>query len=116
MTKKRILVAESILDRILFFIERFGDNYLDIVETSAGANSYLSETVYDFIFLGGDLGPDDSCFFVAKFLEANKNNPNNDSMVVIHTWNTSEALLMMQLLPKAVHYPFDEARYSVLRI
>jgi len=108
-----ILLIEHLTDRIIFFIERFGYHHLDITENSKDAITYLDDNLYDYIFLGGELGKNvGSGSDIAVFLADNSENPNYNAELIIHTWNIVEAGTMIELLPQARYLPFNEAQYS----
>ena len=108
-----ILIVEHLTNRVIFFIERFGYHHLDIIENSKDAIIYLVNNLYDYIFLGGELGKNDGYGFdIASFLAENSGNPNCNSELIIHTWNIVEADMMIKLLPQAKYLPFDESQYS----
>jgi len=112
-----LLVVEHLTQRIIFFIERFGYHNLNIIETSKGGISYLKENLYDYIFLGGELGDEGgSGCEIAEYLNEEQGNPNTESNIIIHSWNLMVADKMMHLLPQAAYLPFDEKRLSVLAI
>lgn len=117
MDKKDILVVEHIDDRIRFFIERFGHHQLDVIENTKDAIKYLSDNLYDYIFLGGNLGKDNgSCSDLAEFLADNSDNFNWNSSIIIHTWDFVEVDKMMSLLPQAKYLPYNEQELSTLNI
>jgi len=108
-----ILIVEHLTNRVIFFIERFGYHHLDIIENSKDAIIYLVNNLYDYIFLGGELGKDDGYGSdIAAFLAENDRNPNCNAELIIHTWNIVEADMMIKLLPQAKYLPFDESQYS----
>jgi len=108
-----ILIVEYLTNRIIFFIERFGYHHLDIIENSKDAVIYLNDSLYDYIFLGGELGKDAGCGSdIAFFLAANSENPNYGAELIIHTWDILEAGAMIKLLPQAKYLPFNESQYS----
>ena len=112
-----ILIVEYLTKRIVFFIERFGYHHLDIIETAKGGISYLKNNLYDYIFLGGELGEDGgSGCDVATYLNNNQHNPNLESTIIIHSWNLLEVDRMIQLLPQAKYLPFNEKQLSALSI
>jgi len=94
--------------------ERFGRHNLHIIENSADAILYLTDYVYDYIFLSGDLGDGGSGYDVAEFLAVEDDNPNNDAIIIIHSWNVSVVDAMLKLLPKADYLPFNEAAFSTM--
>jgi len=115
MDKMDILVVEYIDSRVLFFIERFGHHKLDIADNAKLAIDYLENEIYDYIFLGGELGEGNgSGVDIATFLVGAVSNPNNYANIIIHSWNPIEALQMVDLLPKAKYEPFSEKTLSVL--
>ena len=79
-----LLIVEYLTQRVLFFIERFGHHHLDIIESSDGAIDYLDDNLYNYIFLGGDLGEDNgSGVDVAEYLVDNERNPNTFANIII---------------------------------
>lgn len=112
-----LLVVEYLTQRVIFFIERFGYHNLDIVESSDGAINYLDENLYDYIFIGGELGEkDDSGVNVAKYLVDHQGNPNMFANIIIHSWCVAAASKMIKLLPHAHYLPFNEKQLSTLQI
>lgn len=117
MELQDILVVEYLTQRVIFFIERFGYHNLNIIETSKGGISYLKDNLYDYIFLGGELGKEGgSGCDVAYFLNDDQGNPNVESHIIIHSWNLMEVDKMIQLLPQAKYLPFNEKQLSTLSI
>lgn len=115
MREKNILVVDYISDRVIFFIERFGHQNLDITETSSDAVRYIIENFYDYLFLAGELGKyGGNCIDVASFLNAHTDNPNYNSFIVIHSWDISSVGEMIRLLPEAKYVPFNENQFSTL--
>jgi hypothetical protein len=112
-----ILVVEHLTKRIVFFIERFGYHHLDLIETSEGGISYLEKNLYDYIFLGGELGKEaGSGCDIARYLDDNKSNPNTAATIIIHSWNLMVVDKMISLLPQADYLPFSEKQLSTLAI
>lgn len=110
MREKNILVVEYLPERVFFFIERFGNQNLDITESSNDGVRYLIDNIYDCMFLGGELGKyGGSCFDIAEFLYSHYDNPNNNSLIVLHSWNLSEVESILKLLPTAKYLPYNEA-------
>lgn len=108
-----ILIVDYLTDRITFFIERFGHHHLHIIENTEDAIVYLNDNLYDYIFLGGDLGKHGGyTSTIAEFLSQNPNNPNCNAEIIIHTWHAVEADDMIGLLPQAKYVPFSEAHFS----
>jgi len=113
MRDKNILIVDYVTDRIIFFIERFGHQRLDITENSSDAIRYLIDNFYDYLFLGGELGKyGGNCIDVASFLGNHTENPNYDSFIVIHSLDIASAGSMIKLLPEATYVPFSEAKFS----
>ena len=50
MRDTNILVVDYVTDRIVFFIERFGHQNLDITENSSDAVRYMVDNIYDYLF------------------------------------------------------------------
>lgn len=109
----KILLVEYLTERIVFFIERFGKHRLNIAESSEDAIFYLKESVYDYIFLGGNLSQEnDNCFKVAEFLAGDDNSLNIHPNIIMHSWNAFEVEKMLDLLPNAMYLPYDEYKFS----
>jgi len=112
-----LLIVEYLTQRVIFFIERFGYHHLDIVESADGAKNYVDDNLYDYIFLGGDLGDENgSGTDVAEYLTSNQGNPNLFTNIIIHSWCVSEASKMVKLLPHAKYLPYNERQLSTLSI
>jgi len=115
MRDKNILVVDYITDRVIFFIERFGHQNLDITENSNDAVRYMIENFYDYLFLAGELGKyGGNCIDVAEFLVGHKGNPNYDSIIIIHSQELASATKLVKLLPEAKYFPFSEGQFSTL--
>jgi len=115
MRDKNILVVDYLTDRVIFFIERFGHQNLDITESSSDAVRYMIENFYDYLFLAGELGKyGGNCIDVAEFLVGHKDNPNYDSIIVIHSLDLASVTEMVKLLPEAKYFPFSEGQFSTL--
>ena len=114
---KKILIVEHLTERISFFIEKFGDHYLDITENYRDAIFYLLTNNYDYIFLGGEFrSGDGSGCDVAEFLKAHPKNLNNHASIFVHSWNVVEVESICKLLPYATYKPFNEAVYGTLSL
>ena len=108
-------MVDYLTDRVIFFIERFGHQNLDITENSSDAVRYMIENFYDYLFLGGELGPyGGNCCDVAKFLNDHRDNPNYDSIIIIHSCDLASVSQMVKLLPEAKYFPFNEASFSTI--
>ena len=104
----KILVLEDDTYRATFFIERFCDSDLYITEKVDAAIDYLENIFFDYIFLDHDLGDDNGCGAdVAAYLANNPENPNNDTNIIIHSWNVPAAKAMKAKLPQSVLAPFN---------
>lgn len=113
MRDKNILVVDYVTDRVIFFIERFGHQNLDITENSNDAVRYMIDNIYDYLFLGGELGKyGGNCADVAKFLCKHSDNPNCDSIIIIHGLDISSVGSIISLLPSALYIPFNEEHFS----
>ena len=115
MRDTNILLVDYLTDRVVFFIERFGHQNLDITENSSDAVRYMIDNIYDYMFLGGELGKyGGNCCDVAEFLVEHAENPNNESLIVIHSWDVASAGRMIKLLPSAIYSPFEEYKFSAM--
>jgi len=115
MRDKNILVVDYLTDRVIFFIERFGHQNLDITENSNDAVRYMIENFYDYLFLAGELGSyGGNCIDIAEFLVDHRDNPNYGSIIVIHSWDIASVDKMIKLLPEAKYFPFSESKFSSL--
>lgn len=104
----KILILEDDDVRSQFFIERFGGNDLKITENARTAIEYLKGEVFEFIFLDNDLGFENGeGLDVADFLRKNPTNLNNQSVILIHSWNPVAAKLMQAKVPSALLTPFN---------
>jgi hypothetical protein len=75
----------------------------------------LGNEVFDYIFLDNDLGIDaGEGLDVARFLSNNANNPNNNSVIIIYSWNNVVVKEMLNLLPKADVVPFGSSNFYIL--
>ena len=104
----KILVLEDDTYRVTFFIERFCHADLYITEKADVAIDYLESSFFDYIFLDHDLGENNGCGAdVASYLANNSDNPNNETKIVIHSWNIPAAKAMRDKLPYSVLAPFN---------
>ena len=111
----RVLVLEDSVYRSKYFIEKYGHYDLTITENAYMMIDLLSEELFDYIFLDNDLGIDNGeGLDVAKFLSNNTNNPNNNSVIIIHSWNNVAVKEMLNLLPKANVVSFGSSRFHTL--
>jgi len=103
-----ILILEDDLQRVRYFIERFGHHDLKITENASSAIDYLKTNTFDYIFLDNDLGQNNgSGNDVATFLYNNKKNINNKAIVIVHSWNTCASQSILSKIPGAIHAPFN---------
>lgn len=124
----KIFVLEDDPERINQFVDRFQElslrlsnleastNYVvdhDIVDNAKEAKELLEKNVYDLIFLDHDLGgkifvdsdDDNTGSEVARWLSSKPMNENNDSKIIIHSFNPTGADYMNERLDKAVRIP-----------
>lgn len=110
LSAERTPISVFVLDddtrRHRWFQKRFSDDALDIAETVADAKEFLSENIYDAIFLDHDLLPhhyegelDDEMtgYAVAHWLNENRE-LNRAAMVIVHTRNADGAVRMVEKL------------------
>ena len=115
MRDKNILVVEYIPERVFFFIEKFGGLNLDITESASDGVRYLIDNIYDCMFLGDELDRRGaSCFDIGEFLNSHSDNPNNESLIILHSWNLCEVGHMVKLLPHAKYFPYSESVFSTM--
>jgi hypothetical protein len=104
----KILVLEDDTYRATFFMERFCDADLFMTEKADVAIEYLENNFFDYIFLDHDLGENNGCGAdVAAYLSNNPENPNNETTIVIHSWNVPAAKAMKGKLPRSIFAPFN---------
>jgi CheY-like chemotaxis protein len=114
---KRILVLEDDSFRARFFIERYGQHRLRVIENAQAAIEYLKANTYDYIFLDNDLGEGNGeGQDVANFLHMNPTNPNNNARIIIHSWNIPAAERMKTKLPRARRAMFNTAEFHNLNL
>ncbi len=113
----KILILEDDGFRVRFFIERFGQYKLKITENAKTAINYLEEFEFDYIFLDNDLGKGNGeGIDVAEFLQHNPTNPNNKSIIIIHSWNIPATDIIKAMLPNSVSAPFNTDNFFNLRL
>jgi len=117
----RILILEDDGYRVTSFIEALYNHTLDIIENAYEAIRLLESNVYDLILLDHDLGEGNgSGTVVTSFLRTHRDNPNNNALVIIHSWNIPASNTMLNDLPNALRIPFNtegffEALFEVSR-
>ena len=111
----KVLVLEDSIYRSKYFIEKYGHCNLTIIENAYTAIDLLSEELFGYIFLDNDLGTDNGeGLDVARFLSNNANNPNNNSIIIIHSWNNVAVKEILNYLPNANIMPFGSSRFYSL--
>jgi DNA-binding LytR/AlgR family response regulator len=107
----RIFVLEDSSERVRYFIERYAEHEITITENANDAISYLSENVYDCIFLDHDLGDGNgSGADVAAFLGSGMS-VNDDAVIIIHSWNMPASAAMLRMLPGAFLLPYGSSEF-----
>jgi hypothetical protein len=113
----RILVLEDSIARVNYFVERYGNHDLTIIENAYKAMEFLEEEIYDVIFLDNDLGHDNGeGLDVARYLYEKSYNENNNSLIIIHSWNMSATKSIVSLLPYANVIPYGTYEFSKIRL
>jgi len=108
----RIFILEDHTNRVNYFIERFSQHELTITESAFEAVDYLSSQSFDVIFIDNDLGEGNGQGAdVAAFLADNPENPNNEAIIIIHSWNMPAAHAMKYQLPNAAILPFNSVEF-----
>lgn len=108
----KVLVLEDSIYRSKYFIEKYGYHDLTIVENAYMAIDLLDSELFDYIFLDNDLGTDNGeGLYVARFLSNNENNPNNNSTIIIHSWNNVAVKEMLNYLPNAITVSFGSSEF-----
>lgn len=112
----RILILEDDGTRVNNFIELLHTHDLDIIENAYEAIVLLETNVYDVLMLDHDLGEGNgSGGIVSTFLRTSPENPNSETVTIIHSWNVPATKSMLDDLPHAVAVPFNtEGFYDVL--
>lgn len=101
--KVNIFVLEDSADRVKWFFENFSDHNLTISNNALHAIKNLYLDKFDIIFLDHDLGGQafvnssgfNTGYTVAKQIPETKN---NDTRVIIHSWNSAGAKNMLEEL------------------
>ena len=112
----RVLLLEDNEFRIKFFMEKVGfNNSLEVVDNATKAIELLKNTLFDCIFLDNDLGiGNGEGVDVAKFLHSSPDNLNNQSIIIIHSWNKPASEAMKINLPNAVLFPFNTNLFDTI--
>lgn len=104
----KILLLEDDVFRVRFFVERFGQYELKITENAEDAIEYLKYYEFNYIFLDNDLGSGNGeGIDVARFLQSYPENPNNNSVIITHSWNIPAVATIKSMLPSAISAPFN---------
>ena len=113
----KILILEDDGFRVRFFIERFGHHDLKITENAKNAIDYLTKFTFDYLFLDNDLGHGNGeGIDVADFLQHHSDNPNNQAITIVHSWNRPATDQIKARLPNAVAAPFNTDHFFNLRL
>jgi CheY-like chemotaxis protein len=113
----RILVLEDDGHRVNVFVDMLSQHDLTITENAHSAIDYLTEQVFDVIFLDHDLGENNgSGSLVSSFLRTNPLNDNNCAIIIIHSWNVSAVAAMKKDLPGASIAPFATDTFYSIRL
>lgn len=113
----KILVLEDNVYRSKYFIEKYGCHNLTIIESAYTAIDLLGGELFDYIFLDNDLGiGNGEGLDVARFLSDDKNNPNNNSITIIHSWNSVAVKEILNYLPNAIIVSFGSSDFYNLNI
>jgi CheY-like chemotaxis protein len=112
----RILILEDDGTRVNTFIELLHNHDLDIIENAYEAVALLELNRYNIILLDHDLGESNgSGGIVSSFLRSYPENPNNEAIIIIHSWNIPASMAMLEDLPRAAHAPFNtEEFYEII--
>lgn len=103
----KILILEDDTARLMYFNEKFYKHDLIMTENANSAIEYLEDQEFDCIFLDHDLGYDNGFGAdVASYLYEHPDNPNNQTTIIIHTWNIPGAQAMKNKLSDAYVVPF----------
>lgn len=113
----KIFILEDDSYRITTFIEKFYDHELTITEKAENAIEYLTNNVYDVIFLDNDLGYDNGFGVdVATFLYENPQNQNNQTTIIVHSWNLIATKNILSKLDNARSIPFNSDEFNTLSL
>lgn len=103
-----VLVLEDDVLRSKFFKDKFCSHDLKITDNAFVATELLKELKFDYIFIDNDLGEKNGeGVDVANFLYKNPNNLNNESILIIHSWNGPASKRIKSRLPSAIIAPFN---------
>ena len=111
----RILVVEDDSKRITGFIEFLGFHKLSITENSHEAKLLLSNEMFDYVFLDGDLGSinNGNGADVAKFM---KDELSYSPEVIVHSWDRAVQVIIAKDLPAAKYIAFGSEEFYSIRI
>lgn len=106
----RVFLLDDDTRRHNWFARRFKGDYLDIAETVARAREFLSEHIYDAIFLDHDLLPehyhsevtdDENTGYAIALWLATRPELQRASTIMVHTRNADGAIRMVEELRRA---------------
>ena len=98
----KILILEDDGHRINTFVEALHRHDLTITECSYDAIDHLEQAVFDYLYLDHDLGDGNGVGTdVSSYLRLHPDNPNNNTNIIIHSWNVVAAKNMLADLPQA---------------
>ena len=113
----RALVLEDDALRSKFFTEKFFSHDLKITDNASVAIGLLKELKFDYIIIDNDLGEKNGeGIDVANFLYTNPNNPNNKSVLIIHSWNGPASKIIKSKVPSAIIAPFNTDIFYALML
>ena len=105
----KILILEDDHERIKSFKRKYVNHSLVFTEHSADAIDWLAKETFDYIFLDHDLGgtqmnfdPEDCGTLVAEYIV--KNNIQDKSQIIIHSFNQPAAMRMVDIINDNVQY------------
>lgn len=113
----KVLVLEDQDFRIRFFKNQFGHHDLTVTDSAKVAINHIKTYTFSYLFLDNDLGMGNGeGIDVAKFLHAHQDNPNYNSVFIIHSWNHPAAKQMKVMLPNAIVAPYNGEIFSNLNL
>lgn len=106
----RVFLLDDDTRRHIWFAKRFDGDYLDIADDVARAREFLSENLYDAIFLDHDLLPehyhaeatdDENTGYAIALWLASRPELQRASTILVHTRNADGAMRMIEELRRA---------------
>jgi len=108
----KIFILEDDNNRVRYFKDTLAKHDVKVFDVADDAIDALENKVYDILFLDNDLGESaGSGTDVADFLHRNKDNKNNDALIIVHSWNVPAATAMRSLLPRAYFFPYGSEKF-----